>query len=97
MSRLLSHSLTQLTENAAGNIKCLFLNDGIVQIKAIPVNSQDMCKAQRSDLDLNIILHLNFIQLVCLDPSLIIRFDHLSPSLAAIEWGCNLPGTVPIA
>lgn len=76
------HKLIQLTVNATGSIKFLFLNDGIVQIKAIPGNTRNLCKAQRSDLDLNVVLHLHFIQLVCSDPSLlgVIIF---APSLAA--------------
>lgn len=71
--------LTQLTVNATGSITFLFLNDGIVQIKAILGNTRNLRKAQRLDLDLNVILHLHFIQQVCSDPSLISRFDHLCP------------------
>lgn len=55
------HKPIQLTESATGKTKFLFLNDGIVRIKAIPDNSRNLSKAQRSDLDLNSVLHLHFI------------------------------------
>lgn len=56
------HKLTQLTVNATGSIKFLFLKDGIAQMKATPGNPGNLHKAQRLDLDLNFILHLHFIQ-----------------------------------
>lgn len=71
--------LIQLTINARGSITFLFLCDGIVQVKAIPGNARNLRKAQRSDLDLNVMLHLHFIQIVCSDPSQITRFDPLCP------------------
>lgn len=92
------HKLIQLTVNATGSIKFLFLNDGIVQIKAIPGNTRNLHKAQRSDLDLNVILHLHFIRLVCSDPSLIIRFDHLCPipscHLVGVDFSWHCPYTL---
>jgi len=54
------HKLIQLTVNATGNVKVLFLNDDSVQIKAIPGNTRNLHKAQRSDLDLNIMLHPHY-------------------------------------
>lgn len=85
------HRLIQLPLNAAGSIKFLFLNDGDVQIdvqiKAIPGATRNLCKAQRSDLEGNITLHLYFIQLGCSDPSRIVRLDRLCP-----VPGCHLGG-----
>lgn len=74
------HKLLQLIENTTGKTKFLFLNDGVVQIKAIPDNTGNLSKAQRSDLDLNSVLHLHFILLICSGLSLIIRLIILAPS-----------------
>lgn len=74
------HKPIQLTESATGKTKFLFLNDGIVRIKAIPDNSRNLSKAQRSDLDLNSVLHLHFILFICSGLSLIMRLIILAPS-----------------
>lgn len=79
------HRLIQPSVNAAGSIKFLFLNDGDVQIKAISGATRNLHKAQRSDLDGNITLHLHFTQLVCSDLSRIVRLDRLCP-----VPGCHL-------